>query len=116
MANEKIVIASLDLDVEELVKRASETKKAIDALRQSNRDLTKAEGDNSAAIATNEAELRNLTAQYRRQSTAVSSMIGQNSELLNSQQAITIATLQRKVNRLESQIEAVTSFVKRNAR
>ena len=34
----------------------------------------------------------------------------------NTQQAITIATLQRKVNRLESQIEAVTSFVKRNVR
>ena len=97
MANEKIVIASLDLDVDELVKRASETKKAIDALRQSNRDLAKAEGDNSAAIATNEAELRNLTAQYRRQSTAVSSMIGQNSELLNSQQAITIA-LDKEIN------------------
>ena len=34
----------------------------------------------------------------------------------NTQQAITIATLQRKVNRLESQIEALTSFVKQNAR
>jgi hypothetical protein len=34
----------------------------------------------------------------------------------NTQQAITIATLQRKVNRLESQIDAVTSFVKRNTR
>jgi hypothetical protein len=34
----------------------------------------------------------------------------------NTQQAITIATLQRKVNRLESQIDAVTSFVKRNNR
>ncbi len=34
----------------------------------------------------------------------------------NTQQAITIATLQRKVNRLESQVDAVTSFVKRNNR
>ena len=34
----------------------------------------------------------------------------------NTQQAITIATLKRKVNRLESQIDAVTSFVKRNNR
>ena len=33
----------------------------------------------------------------------------------HTQQAITIAALQRKVNRLESQIEALTSFVKQNA-
>lgn len=32
---------------------------------------------------------------------------------VNTQQAITIATLQRKVNRLESQLDAVTSIVKR---
>ena len=34
----------------------------------------------------------------------------------NTQQAITIAMLQRKVNRLESQIEAVTSVVQRKLR
>jgi hypothetical protein len=33
---------------------------------------------------------------------------------VNTEQAITIATLQRKVNRLESQLEAVTSIVKRS--
>lgn len=32
---------------------------------------------------------------------------------VNTEQAITIATLQRKVNRLESQLDAVTSVVKR---
>jgi hypothetical protein len=34
----------------------------------------------------------------------------------NIQQTITIETLKRKVNRLESQIDAVTSFVRRNNR
>lgn len=32
---------------------------------------------------------------------------------VNTEQAITIATLQRKVNRLESQIDALTSVVRR---
>lgn len=35
---------------------------------------------------------------------------------LNTSQAIEIATLRRKVNKLESQIEAVTSFVNRKLR
>jgi hypothetical protein len=34
----------------------------------------------------------------------------------NTDQAITIATLQRKINRLESQLDAVTSFVNRKLR
>ena len=34
----------------------------------------------------------------------------------NTEQAIELAMLRRKVNRLESQIEAVTSVVKRNLR
>ena len=34
----------------------------------------------------------------------------------NIQQTITSETLKRKVNRLESQIDAVTSFVRRNNR
>lgn len=34
----------------------------------------------------------------------------------NTDQAITITTLQRKINRLESQLDAVTSFVNRKLR
>lgn len=34
----------------------------------------------------------------------------------NTEQAIELAVLRRKVNRLESQLEAVTSVVKRNLR
>lgn len=33
---------------------------------------------------------------------------------VNTEQAITIASLQRKINRLESQLDAVTSVVRRN--
>jgi hypothetical protein len=93
---EKIVIASLDLNTDELVKRASDTKKAIDSLRQANKDLAKAEGDNTQAIVRNEAEIKKLSAEYRRQQTAVTAMIGANSELVQSQEAINIAT-QREI-------------------
>jgi hypothetical protein len=89
---ERIVIASLDLNTDELVKKAADTKKAIDALRQANKDLAKAEGDNSEQIQINEANIRRLSQEYRRQQTAVTAMIGANSELLQSQEAITIAT------------------------
>lgn len=34
----------------------------------------------------------------------------------NTEQAITIATLERKINRLQSQVDAMTSFINRKIR
>jgi hypothetical protein len=88
---EKIVIAQLDLNTDELVKRASDTKKAINELRQANKELAKSEGDNTEAIVKNEAIIKKLSTEYQNQSKTITALVGTNNNLLKSEEALNIA-------------------------
>lgn len=59
MADEnKTVILGIELDVSELVASAAEARKEILALKEANKELAKAEGDNTVAIEENNAKIR----------------------------------------------------------
>jgi hypothetical protein len=97
---EKIVIAQLDLDSSGLVKSAIETKRAIEDIKTEQKELTKSGETASEAYVRNEALLKTLTAEYRTQSGAISSLISGNGELLKTNEAITIA-LDKEINSIK---------------
>lgn len=61
---EKIVIASLDIDVDALVKNTSELKKQIEELKKSQNELTKAGDTSSEQFIKNASDLKVLTSAY----------------------------------------------------
>lgn len=61
---EKIVIASLDIDIQALLKTTSDLKKEIDALKNAQKDLAASGQSSSEAFVENEAVLKNLTTAY----------------------------------------------------
>lgn len=60
----KIVIASLDIDIEALLKSTSDLKKEIDALKNTQKDLAASGDKTSEAFVQNEAVLKSLNGAY----------------------------------------------------
>ncbi|MDV7391810.1 hypothetical protein RZS08_10670, partial [Arthrospira platensis SPKY1] len=85
---EKITIAELDLDPSKLIKRASDTKKAIDELSATQKTLNKDTDDGRMEFVKNEAQLKKLRAEYSQQTKAVSELIAADGTLLSAQQAL----------------------------
>src|SRR5690625_1881879 len=67
MADEKIKIASFEIDTDDLIKGATEVKSRIDQLAQANRDLTKAGQSSSEEFVKNASQLRELRREYNSQ-------------------------------------------------
>lgn len=75
MAGEQIVIAQLDLDTEALIKSATETKKSIDDLRESQKELKKQGDSNSATFVKNEVEIKKLNKTYNEQKKVIGTVV-----------------------------------------
>ena len=88
---EKINIASLDIDTEALITKATETKKSIDSLRDSQKNLKKIGEQNSKQFVKNEVELKKLSAEYNSQKNVLTKLTDENNRFIKSEQALTNA-------------------------
>ena len=88
---EKINIASLDIDTEALITKATETKKSIDSLRDSQKNLKKIGEQNSKQFVKNEVELKKLSAEYNQQKNVLTKLTDENNRFIKSEQALTNA-------------------------
>lgn len=86
---ERITIAELDLDVQALLKSASESKLEILRLRDAQKELKKSGQEASAEFIANEAKLKNLTASYNAQTAAIRVQAAESGKLQSQQAAIT---------------------------
>ena len=64
MAESKIVIAELDIDINALIKSTSEVKQSIDALKKAQQDLVKQGDSSSQQYVQNTADLKTLNSAY----------------------------------------------------
>lgn len=95
---ERIVIASLDIDVEALVKNTSELKKQIDDLKKAQKELADAGDTSSEQFIQNASDLRSLTTAYN-----------QNIRVLSENtQALANQTAQTELANLALQTEATS--------
>lgn len=88
---EIVNIASLDLDVNSLLKKATETKKAISDLSDEQKKLKDSGQQNSEQFVKNETHLKSLKTQYNEQTKAVSSLISADGSLVKSEEALSVA-------------------------
>jgi len=98
---EKIDIAKLDLDVQDLIKKATESKTALIALRAEQAELKKSGEEGSAQFVRNQAEIKNLTSVYNAQTAAISAQVSEGGKLQNQQLAISGAV--DKLNQSEGE-------------
>jgi hypothetical protein len=85
---EKINLATLDLDVQGLIKSAAQSKDALLALRTEQAELKKAGQESSPQFIRNEVEIKNLSAAYRAQTTAIQAQVSEGGRLVNANDAI----------------------------
>jgi len=104
MAGERINLATLDLDVQDLIKKATESKQSLIALRSEQAELKKSGQEGSEQFVRNEVEMRNLTATYRLQTTAIQAQVSEGGRLQNAQMSINEAT--SRLNQTENEYRA----------
>lgn len=78
---EVIKIAELEIDNKKLLKSVTETKKSVDELTQTQKDLKKAGDTNSETFIKNEAELKSLKTEYNKQIKVIQATTGVNEKL-----------------------------------
>lgn len=88
---ERIKIAELDLDIQKLIKAATDSKEALLKLRAEQAALKKAGQEASPQFVRNEAEIRRLTYSYRAQSEAIRVHVSEGGRLQDQQLAISEA-------------------------
>lgn len=88
---EKIVIASLDLDVNALIKSTSDVKKVIDELKESQKQLAKANDTNSEQYVQNAADLKVLTSAYSSNLKAIADSVNAKAEETNRTALLSLA-------------------------
>lgn len=74
MAEEKINIATLEIDVKDFIKSATVAKKELEALRDQNRDLRKAGKQGSQQFVENDIRIKELSKTYRQQTQAATAL------------------------------------------
>jgi hypothetical protein len=85
MANQKIVLAQLDLDVSALIKATAEAEKAVGKLKARLAELKAAGQDTTAGFAKLQYQLKQLTAVLEDQQKAVKELRKKNDDLAESQ-------------------------------
>jgi hypothetical protein len=103
---EKVNIATLNIDTNELIKKATETKKAIQDLSDQQKVLKITGKETSEEFVKNEAQLKKLKAEYNQQTKAVSGLIAEDGKLITTEKALTIA--------LDSQSKSIEEARKQN--
>tara|TARA_R110000803_G_scaffold149081_1_gene214501 strand:- start:784 stop:3315 length:2532 start_codon:yes stop_codon:yes gene_type:complete len=84
---EKITIAELDLDTTALIASASKTKKEIDALKESQKQLSKEGEKGSAQFVENEVALKKLSTSYGKQKNTLVALTDENNKFISTEQA-----------------------------
>ena len=74
MAEEKINIATLEIDVKDFVKSATVAKKELEELREVNRDLRKVGKQGSQQFVQNDIRIKELSKTYRQQTQAATAL------------------------------------------
>jgi len=97
MAGERINLASLDLDTQGLIKAAMDSRKAIQQLRDEQKDLKLTGEENSAQFIRNEVEIKRLSQAYNQQSAAIRSQVTEAGKLSSIEEAITNAMERQSV-------------------
>ena len=88
---EKIVIASLDLDVDALIKSTSDVKKVIDQLKNAQKELAKQGDTNSEQFVQNVADLKVLNSAYNSNLKAISDSVNAKAEETNRTALLSLA-------------------------
>ena len=89
---EKITIAELDIDNSALVKSAADTKKAIDSLKEAQKQLKKSDKDTAEQQVKNDVALKKLNTTYREQTKVIGELNLETQKEVNLQRQITVAT------------------------
>jgi len=89
MATEQITIAELDINTDALTKSAVETKKAIDAMNASQKELKKSTEDTTVQQVKNEAALKNLKATYNAQKNTLAAVTDATNKQVAADKALT---------------------------
>lgn len=105
--SEKIVLAKLDLDTDELIKSAAETKRKIDELRAAQKSLSTDTAEGREQFVKNAAEIKKLNVSYQQQTKAVSGLISENGTLLKTEDALNIA--------LSAEVKSINDATRQNA-
>lgn len=118
MANETTEILKIVFDASDAIKKTADLKQQRDALKQTNKDLAKAEGDNTTAIEQNNAAIKALNTQISRQEKQTQLLVqaniaaaGSYEQLLREQQLAEIE-LKNTANLLERNADGTIKFTK----
>lgn len=76
-------ILELDISTEKILDKASKLKKELDELKQEKKQLKKATGDNSEALAKNEAKIKAVSNKYRTAQKSLTGLVGENNKYLS---------------------------------
>jgi hypothetical protein len=88
MANDKIILAKLDIDTRALVESAIQTKKEITQLIEQQQKLADKGKETSAQFIVNASELKKLEAAYRSQQAAIAAQTNEEGKLVSQKKAI----------------------------
>jgi len=95
--SEKRTILELDIDSEAILKKSAELRNELDQLKAKRKELQKQDGDNSKELVKLEAGIKKTSTEYRQHLKTVTSLTGNNKELLSVQDRLTL-TIDREVN------------------
>jgi hypothetical protein len=110
MANETTEILRIVFDASDAIKKTADLKAQRDALKQSNKELAKAEGDNTIAITQNEAAIKALDTAIARNNKQTQLLIQQNTAAKGSYEQ-----LLRQQQLAEINLKNAEGLLKRNA-
>ncbi|KGO88088.1 hypothetical protein Q765_03270 [Flavobacterium rivuli WB 3.3-2 = DSM 21788] len=88
MAEEKIILANLDVRTNELLAKTEEVKTSIESLRVKQKELTDSGEQNSAQFIRNAVEIKRLGAEYKRNETLIQAQVSAGGKLESQQEAI----------------------------
>lgn len=86
--SEKRKILDLDISTDEILKKSTELRKELDKLRKTRKEVQKQDGDNAQELAKLDAGISKLSSEYRTNQKALSQLIGDNQELLTTQEKL----------------------------
>jgi len=109
---EQVNIASLSIDVDDVLKDSIELKKSMDALKKSQKELKKSGDDTGEQFVKQEAELKNLSKSYRDNQQFASALGAANKDLTKTMQVEGKSTQELYDSR--SQLQKIAKNIKGN--
>lgn len=109
--SDKQKLLELDLDTDKVLAKSVELKSNINSLTDSIKELKKAEGDNTAAIATQEAALKKLNSEYSNNQKVLQALNSSNGKLLSVRDKTNLL-LEEEINSIGKAKASVTELTK----